>query len=587
MSMWIHPAAIMILGTILIPMLKGKVRSTYLIGLALATFASVVLQDHGIFGQTKLLGFDVTFGRIDNLSYIFAFIFGLMSIISTTYALNEKNPWHHVASLVYAGSAIGAVFAGDYVTLFIFWEFMAIASTFLILFRNTDAARKAAYRYILVHMFGGVALLGGFFLNYAATGSMEFTLLDTSGGFTPATALILIGFLINAAVPPFGPWLPDAYPMATVPGAVFMSSFTTKSAVYVLCRSFAGTELLIYLGVVMALWGVVYAVLENDIRRLLAYHIISQVGYMVAAVGIGTKMAIAGACAHAFAHILYKGLLFMGAGSVLFVTGKSKLTELGGLYKRMPWTFFLYMIGAFAISSIPLFSGFVSKSIIVSSAAEEHMQWVWFWLMFASAGTFLHTGLKLPYFTFMGKDSGVEATDPPKNMLIAMGMAAFLCIFIGVYPNVLYTLLPYDVGYVPYTVEHLVFTGEILVLTWLGFYFSIKDLGGQRTISMDTDWFYRKFGKFFMRFVRRIWAKGDDIVGDAWRTVFIRNTKCMFNLSNKFDVKIVDGAVNSVASFVQKTSEKLRTMQTGQLQHYGSGIIIGLLLLLTVIIFFN
>ena len=262
---------------------------------------------------------------------------------------------------------------------------------------------------------------------------------------TAAFALILAAFLLNAAVPPLGAWLPDAYPEATVMGAVFLTAFTTKSAVYALVRGFAGTELLVWWGAAMAVYGVVYAVLENDARRLLAYHIISQVGYMVCGVGLGTELALNGTTAHAFSHILYKALLFMGAGAVLEVTGRRNLSEMGGLYKTMPVTLSLYMIGAFAISAVPLFSGFVSKSMVVSAAGESHRAEIFLTLTLASAGTFLHTGLKLPYYMFFGRDRGIAAHEPPSNMLVAMGLAAAACIIIGVsIPAV--RALPYHVN---------------------------------------------------------------------------------------------------------------------------------------------
>ena len=338
-----------------------------------------------------------------------------------------------------------------------------------------------------------------------------------------AWALILVAFLLNAAVPPLGAWLPDAYPEATVTGAVFMTAFTTKSSVYVLIRGFAGTELLVWLGAAMAVYGVVYAVLENDARRLLAYHIISQVGYMVCGVGIGTALAINGASAHAFAHILYKALLFMGAGAVLQMTGLRKLSEMGGLYKTMPVTLGLYMIGAFAISAVPLFSGFVSKSMVVSAAGEEHLTAAFLLLTLASAGTFLHTGLKLPYYMFFGKDSGVRAQEPPRNMLVAMGLAAVACVLIGVFPGLLYQHLPNAVVYVPYTLEHVTSTLGMLGFTALGFFLLLKQLDPERTISLDTDWFYRRGSAGFLGLVQSPLARLEyRFVGEIYEFVIRR-----------------------------------------------------------------
>ena len=399
-----------------------------------AALVACALMTPGTYGVVRFLGQDLIFGRVDRLSLIFCYVFALLGLFGMVYALHVEDDAQHVSALTYAGGALGVTLAGDLLSLYVFWELLAISSVMLVLLRREKSAVEAGFRYLLVHVFGGLLLLAGIVLHWSQTGSLAFGDMGAYAG-SLSWALILAAFLLNAAVPPLGAWLPDAYPEATVTGAIFMTAFTTKSAVYVLIRGFAGTELLVWLGAIMAIYGVVYAVLENDARRLLAYHIISQVGYMVCGVGIGTELAINGASAHAFSHILYKALLFMGAGAVLQMTGLRKLSDMGGLYKTMPKTLGLYMIGAFAISAVPLFSGFVSKSMVVSAAGEDHRQAIFLMLTLASAGTFLHTGLKLPYYMFFGKDSGVRATEPPKNMLVAMSLAAAACILIGGLPR--------------------------------------------------------------------------------------------------------------------------------------------------------
>ena len=415
---WIHPSAFLIFGALLIPFLRGRVQQVYIVLLPALALLTVMLMSPGVHGIVKFLGFELIFGRVDKLSLAFAYVFSSAALIGATYALHVKDNGQHIAAFVYAGSAIGATFAGDLLTLFVFWELMAFASVWLIWSRRVKASIEAGYRYLLVHAVGGVVLLAGIVILYVTTGSTRFDSMQQVNG--AAFYLILIGFMLNAAVPPLHAWLTDAYPEATVTGAVFLSAFTTKTAVYALIRAYPGTEILIWMGTIMALYGVVFAMLSNDIRRLLGYHIISQVGFMVAAVGMGSALAINGAVAHAFAHILYKGLLFMGAGAVLQMTGRSKLSELGGLYRYMPVTFVLYMIGALSISAFPLFSGFVSKSMEISAAAEMHLPQIWLLLTMASVGTFLCLGLKIPYYTFFGKDCGVRTTEPPRNMLVAM-----------------------------------------------------------------------------------------------------------------------------------------------------------------------
>ena len=497
---WLHPSLLLILGALLIPLLRDRMQQGYRLLLSL-TFLWVVWQTvPGVHGSFSFLGLDLVPGRADKLSLVFAYVFSLITVIGTIYSLHVKDNVQHVAAYIYAAAAVGVVFAGDLVTLYVFWELMMLASVWLIWRRRTPESYAAGMRYLLVHAVSGVLLLGGIALYYTQTGSIAFDQIDITG---PAFYLILFGFMINAAVPPLHAWLTDAYPEATITGAIFLSALTTKTAVYVLLRGFPGTELLVWLGAIMALWGVVYAVLANDIRRLLAYHIISQVGYMVAGVGMGTAIALNGTASHAFTHILYKALLFMGAGAVIHMTGKSKLTELGGIYRYMPYTFLLYMIGAFSISAFPLFSGFVSKTMVVEAAAVDHRAWIWLMLSMASAGTFLHTGLKLPYFTFMGKDSGLRPKEAPWNMLLAMGIAAFFCVFIGVYPAWLYNFLPSPVDYNAYTLSHVFWELQLLLFTGLGFFLLLKYVGGDPKISLDTDWVYRRALPWVVGWVRR------------------------------------------------------------------------------------
>jgi multicomponent Na+:H+ antiporter subunit D len=438
----------------------------------------------------------------------------------------------------------------------------------------------AGFRYILVHIFGGLILLAGIVLHWSQTGSLAFGDMRASSGGT-AWAMILVAFLLNAAVPPLGAWLPDAYPEATVTGAVFMTAFTTKSAVYALIRAYAGTELLVWLGAAMAVYGVVYAVLENDARRLLAYHIISQVGYMVCAVGIGSALATNGATAHAFAHILYKALLFMGAGAVLQTTGLRKLSEMGGLYKTMPVTLGLYMIGAFAISAVPLFSGFVSKSMVISAAGESHRAVIFLMLTLASAGTFLHTGLKLPYYMFFGRDSAPRGQEPPTNMLVAMGLAAAACVLIGIFPGLLYQLLPNPVDFVPYTLRHVTSTLGMLGFTALGFFLLLKYLHPEPTISLDTDWFYRRGSAGLMTVVRGPLAHLESgFVGQIYEFVIQRPVLGVANFLRKVDSVVVDSAIVGVGRSTQTFSQALKTLVSGNAQHYGLIMAAGILALL-------
>ncbi|MGH9336218.1 MAG: proton-conducting transporter membrane subunit, partial [Vicinamibacteria bacterium] len=329
---WVHPGLLLILGAWMVPLLKGATKRGFLVLLPAAALIDCVLLEPGTLGVVRFLGQELVFGRVDELSLVFSYVFALMALVGMIYALHVQDDAQHVTALTYAGAALGATFAGDFLSLFLFSELMAVSAALLVWLRRKPEAGAAGFRYLLLHVFGGLCLLGGIVLYRSQTGSLSFGDMSPYAG-TAAYTLILAAFLLNAAVPPLGAWLPDAYPEATVTGAVFLTAFTTKTAVYTLIRGFAGTEILMWWGAGMAVYGVVYAVLENDARRLLAYHIISQVGYMVCGVGIGTALALNGASAHAFAHILYKAVLFMGAGAVLQMTGLRKLSDMGGLYK--------------------------------------------------------------------------------------------------------------------------------------------------------------------------------------------------------------------------------------------------------------
>lgn len=570
-----HPSLILIIGALLLPLVKEPFRKIYLCVVPLVTFLNVLyLNWHpGTYGVVTFMGdWTLTFGRVDNLSIIFAFIMSLMAIIGTVYGLHVKDDVQHIAAWFYVSGSLGVIYSGDYLVLFLFWELMAFASTFLIWFNKDAGSLAAGYRYLLVHTFGGVLLLLGFVLRYQTTGDLSFVQLDEHNTQL-FTWLIMAGLMLNAAVPPLHSWLPDAYSKATVTGAVFMCAFTTKTAVYTLARAFAGFDVLIILGVVMAIYGIIYAMMENDIRRLLGWEIVSQVGYMVAGVGIGTALAINGTCAHAFAHILYKGLLFMAAGAVIHATGKSKFTDLGGLYRKMPNTLFFLVIGGISVSAFPFFSGFVSKSMIISASFESHLMVAGFLLTMVSVGTFLVAGLRLPYLIFFGDDRCSQETkdaavDPPWNMHMAMAAAAFLCLLIGSYLPFLYNMLPYqEAPYHPYSGYHLSETLQILAFTAVAFIFLKDKLGARPTISLDLDWFYRLGGRGFLWLATNPIQWLDTAWGTAYRVVGLYSLMVTAKFSAWFDWHGIDGVVDGSAGCVKAIGQRVALVfQRGHIQ---------------------
>ncbi|GIU24363.1 Na(+)/H(+) antiporter subunit D [Shewanella sp. MBTL60-007] len=493
--MWmleLPPFTLFFIGGLIAAMTRGKLRGAIMVAIPFVSALHLWTVPEGIHLQLAFLDYELVPYRADKLSLMFGYVFHIAAFISIIYSLHVKDTVQQVATMFYAGSALGAVFAGDLLTLFVFWELLAFTSVFLIWARRTSRAYHAGMRYLIIQVLSGVILLVGALFYAAETGSLAFSYIGLEG---IAGWLIFIAFGIKCAFPFAHNWLTDAYPEATPTGTVVLSAFTTKVAVYALARAYPGTELLIYIGAAMTCFPIFFAVIENDLRRVLAYSLINQVGFMVVGIGIGTALAINGAVSHAFNDVIFKGLLFMSMGAVLHMTGRINGSDLGGLYKTMPKTTILCIVGAASISAFPLFSGFVSKSMVMSAALETGHDWVWLMLLFASAGVFHHAGIKIPYFAFFAHDSGLRASDPPSNMLFAMFIAASLCIAIGIYPAALYSLLPYDTGYNPYDATHVLAQTQLLFFSALAFVW--LNLRGMyppelRSTNLDVDWIYRR-----------------------------------------------------------------------------------------------
>ena len=506
------PGLMMILGAALVPVLPHTIRQIWMLVLIAASTYQCWHIDPGVHLTSSVIGFDLILVRAEAITRPFALVFHIAAALNVIYAMHEDSRMTAASGLAYAGAAIAALFAGDFITLFIYWELTAFTSVFLILAGRNPRSFAAAMRYLLTQVTSGVILLAGAVVLVSSGSGIVITSLsaETLGG-----ALVLLAFAIKAAFPFVNGWLQDAYPEASVTGTVILSAFTTKLAIYMLALCFAGTHMLIWFGVVMTLFPVFFAVIENDLRRVLAFSLNNQLGFMVVGIGIGTELALNGTVAHAFAHIIYKSLLFMSMGAVLFRTGTAKASELGGLWKRMPLTTIFCIIGAVSISSFPLFSGFVTKSLTIGSAAYEGYFWVWMALIFASAGVLEHSGIKIPYFAFFGHDRGFKVNEAPLNMLIAMGIAAGLCVAIGIAPEMLYALLPYEVTYKVWDAGHVLGELQLLLFAVLAFAFlMVRGLYPPEIDStvLNTDWLFRKAAPALWRMmanpVMRLWHAG-------------------------------------------------------------------------------
>jgi multicomponent Na+:H+ antiporter subunit D len=527
------PFVLFFAGALVVAVTRGAVRKAVVLAVPLAGLAVLWAgagQDVAANGAQQyltweLIGYTLSPFRADKLSLLFGYLFHIAAFLGFVYALhlgdgapdgsvagdvgeddvvgNARAGLQHVAAMLYAGSALGAVFAGDFITLFVFWELLAITSVFLIWARDSERSYATGFRYLIIHVVSGVLLLSGALVLAHGTGSITFDHVGLDG--TGAAGwILLIAFGIKAGFPLAHNWITEAYPESTPTGTVFLSAFTTKVAVYALARGFAGADPLIYIGTAMTFFPIFFAVLENDLRRVLGYSMINQIGFMVAGIGIGTNMAVNGAVAHAFADVIFKGLLFMAMGAVMTMTGRTKGTDLGGLYKTMPFTATLCIVGAAAISAFPLFSAFVTKSMIMVAAIEEHHYVVWLFMLFASAGVLEHAGIKIPFFSFFAHDSGIRTREPPRNMLVAMSIGAVLCVAIGVFPSQFYTLLPLEMDYHPYDLRHVLTQLQLLAFGALGFVTLVKTgvyPDEKRAVHIDAEVLYRKLGPWLVRTV--------------------------------------------------------------------------------------
>jgi len=489
----ILPALIFLGGSVLVPVLKGRIRQIYLIALGLFGLIDVLLLNIQTSWKADFIGFEVVFLNADRISLFVGYIFVIIGFFAILYTLRVNETWHHLLALWYVGSSLGAVFAGDLLTFYLFWEIMAIASAGLIFLKDSDQARGAGYRYLLMHLIGGAILIGGIFIHFMQTQSLAIGPMAAGSAF----ALVLFGVGMNAAFVLIHTWLPDSYPSAPFTASVFMSVYTTKTAVYALVRFAPGWDFVAYMGAAMAVFGVTMALVQGNARKLLSYHIVSQVGYMVAAIGLGGALGIDGGLFHLFNHILYKALLFMTIGALIYRLGTDELTELGGVWRKMPFTTIAAIVASLSISGAPLFNGFVSKALIFQ-AAESNLL-IEMMLELAAVGTFL-SFLKFTYFGFLrpNKKNEAIAKEVPLNMTLAMGGTAFLCVAIGVAPQYIVNYLPFALPAAEtnfYTFARVFGVSQIGIMSTILFAVALTMFTPHRRLTFDFDWFYIQAGR--------------------------------------------------------------------------------------------
>ena len=493
--MALHPGIIMILFGILVMLLpRGFRKPLAIIAPVTASWAFLQMSEKSSLPYELASYIKMEFIHFDSLAWTFMLVFCIIAVLNGIYGIGIQHRYECGMSLVYAGSVMGVILAGDCISLIIFWEISAFASMYVIYCKHDRASARASFRYILVHAFGGNMLLAGLIIYMFHYGNELGHLSECIG--EPCFWLIAIGIAVNAAIPPLHAWLPDAYPESTATGTVYLSSFTTKAAIYLMLRMMSGLTDLVWIGAIVAIYGACMAIMENGIRRLLAYHIVSQLGMMIAAAGVGEAIGIDAATAHAFTNILFKGVLMMGAGAVIYATGRSNITELGGLAKKMPVTAACFLISSLAIAGLPGLSGFVSKALIMDAVHEAGYTVPALLLTAGGVGTLLSITLKINYFVFFGPcdDETVSQVDRkvPFSMNLAMVLGTAATIAIGIFPDKFYALMPYKTIVEPYHMGHVLEYIAIFIGGSIPFFLYLKKMKPHDEITVDFDWFYRR-----------------------------------------------------------------------------------------------
>lgn len=531
MLLHINPGLILIAAGILCALSPSHTVRKVLMILAPIAAAVMVFQISNRFGvddpayylrgQITVAGFDLTTLRIDSLSRVWAYIFCLAGLINGIYAFHERSLVADSTALIYTGAAIGAVLSGDLLTLFLFWELTAISSVFLV-WRGGPSAYAAGLRYLGWHVLSGVLLLAGAIIYARHSGSFMF---DEIGLGVPGGMIMMLGIGIKAGFPLLHSWIQDAYPKSSVTGTVVLATFSTKMAIYALARGYAGTEVLIYIGVIMALFPLFFASVENDLRKVFAYIISNQLGFMVCGVGVGSAMALNGVAGQVALGILFKALMFMSLGAVLHRAGTAKASALGGLFKSMPVTMIFTLVAAASIAAVPLFGAFVTKGMILYAVIADSHYIVAVLLLLASAGVIESSAARIPYVTFMGDDKGLRTKEAPWNMLLAMGVTSIFCIVLalpGAGYAMLYALLPDPdaaAKYMPYTVNHVLVQLQLVLAGVFVFALLRRKVFGpaaaKRSLypearpgeTLDSDWLYRRIGLDTLKWLNAMMAR--------------------------------------------------------------------------------
>jgi len=374
----------------------------------------------------------------------------LISIFSINYMEKYTSKWKfYTLFLLMVAGMNGVVITGDLFNLFVFLEIASVASYALVAFGTEKQELEAAFKYAVMSSLGSVFVLLGIVFLYSCTSTLNMAdmarFLSEKGCGSMlmlVSIMFIMGFGLKSALVPFHAWLPDAHPSAPAPISAMLSGVLIKSlGVYVICRVFYNvlglsseiSSILLFLGALSMVIGVFLAIGQWDFKRLLAYHSISQIGYVVLGIGLGTPLGILGGLFHLFNHSVFKSLLFLNSGAVEYATGTRDLREMGGLAEKMPVTAATSLVASMSIAGIPPFNGFWSKLIIIIAAVQAGRYGYAFWAVLASILT-LASFMKVMKYAFFDKLKGrwEKVREVPIFMKLSMGALAVMCLFGGI-----------------------------------------------------------------------------------------------------------------------------------------------------------
>ncbi|MBL8548407.1 MAG: hypothetical protein JNJ73_00375 [Hyphomonadaceae bacterium] len=486
----LNPGFALVIGAGLALAAPQAIRTTLMALSGIAACALILAPPFGDYDRFAQIGLQLVPLRLDALSQIFGLSFAIGAILISFAASYRRRRMEDVAIMLMAGGATSAAFAGDLISFVAASEVSALAGAWIVFSAGGRAALESGVRLLIWQGLGGLLLFSGIALHLADGFNSAFTRLpaDSVGG-----ALCLAGLGIKAAAPFAHVWFREALSTSSPTGAAALSLFSAKLALYGLARGFTGESILSPAGAAMAVMGALMALADEDLRRALAFSLIGQIGLVIAAIGVGAPLALAGAAGHVFTTSIAYVLLVLAAGVVCERAGTTRMSELPRVIAPMPFTAILVLLGGLSAAAIPGFAGYISESLALEAIARSGRFWSWVAIAAASAGVVAFAAVRLPALFLGGR--GATQAGAPFGVLLAMALGAFLCIAIGLAPGWLLEILPpAPVAYDAYAIDRL---GERLEfkaaaaagfagLLWLGL-----THGRRERWLNDVDAFYR------------------------------------------------------------------------------------------------